>query len=463
MRVSWLLLVFLSCLALRRQAHAEELPPLAIGETARYRLDNGLEVILQQDRRQPRVAVVMAYDVGHRDEPRGYAGIAHLIEHLTYRGSRHMAPFAAMTLLERAGATEVNAGVGDDRTYYYAVVPASRLELTLWIESDRMAFVLEKLNQRDLAVERAVVLNELRERRTPTRLFQEQIARALYPLDHPYAPALAEAADVAATELAHVQWFFQQTYRPDSAILTLVGDFDLRAARQLVARYFAAIGKPPGRHRRPAAAPLAFSSKERVVIDAPYSRGRLAMVWPIPGPEHRDAPAVDLLAQALGEGALSHLHARTVDGVGAATAIAADVEHLDLVSWMSIGAELAHNRSHQELERIIDGVLLAVRATPPSERELVALKRGAVTRVVLAHEQLLTRALLLTVSARSPGRKLYDPNRAIARLQAITAAAVQAAAKRYLRLDRRLVAWMRAASGAPLDGAVSYRQGRLYP
>lgn len=443
--------------------HAEGATKLAVGRTERYRLPNGLEVILQQDRRQPRVAVVMIYDVGHRDEPHGYAGIAHLIEHLTYRGSRHAPPLAAMTLLEAAGANEINAGLGDDRTMYYALLPASSLELALWIEADRMAFVLEHLEKKSLLLERAVVLNELRERQTPTRLFHDHIARTLYPDSHPYAPPESEAEDTAATELRHVQWFFQKTYRPDNACLSMVGDFDIDATKALVKRYFATIGRPPGRVTRPAARPLSFSGKQRITIAAPYSRERFAMLWPVPGPETADAAALHLAASALGEGPVSRLYRRVVDAAGTASSIATDIEHLDLVSWFNISAELAHDRTHAEVEGLVDREIRRLQSAPLTADELRALKRNTTMQIALAHEHLLARALLLGVSARSRDRKLYDPNREIARVEAVTTAAVLRAAQRHLRLDRRLVAWMKSDSNAPIDGRITHSSGHLYP
>lgn len=427
----------------------------------RYRLPNGLNVILERDRRQPRVAVVVGYGVGERHEPRGYAGIAHLVEHLTYRGSRHVPPLAAMSLLEGAGAAEVNAGTGKDGSYYFTVLPAQQLELVLWIESDRMAFLLEKIDERSLALEKRVVAGELLQRRTPGRLFELHIDRLLYPKGHPYAPSLIEEQEVAAIELPHVQWFFQQTYRPDNAALTIVGDFDAEAAKRLVSKYFGAVAHPRGRPLSRGASELVVTGQQESIIALPYDRERMALVFPAPAPNAPDEASVELLAAIAGDGRLSRLWRSGVDG-GLAKDISASLSHLELASWLSVDAELTRNAPPRQLLEVVDRELDRLSRELVPEGELALVKQAAIADIVSAHEQLLIRALALAVTAQSRRMPLYDPNFAIARISRVTAAQVQSAARRVLRKDRRLVAFTRTDPTAPPVGVVSASEGHLY-
>lgn len=211
----------------------------------RYRLPNGLRIALEQDSRQPRVGVVVRYAAGSADDPPGYGGLAHLVEHMTFRGSRHLAPHEAISRLERAGATDVNGTTGRNSTVYQCVVPASEIETALWIEGERMAFTLEAFSRADFLPERRVVANELRERgRSPTD-FDYMIRSAIFPGDHPFARESPSLDDLFAIELRHVRWFFQRWYRPDNASIALVGDFNPDTALALVKRYFQDVRSPP--------------------------------------------------------------------------------------------------------------------------------------------------------------------------------------------------------------------------
>ncbi|WP_437904406.1 insulinase family protein [Sorangium sp. So ce327] len=159
---------------------------------AHFRLANGLEVLLEEDHRQPTVAVLVAYEIGSRDDPRGYSQLAHLVEHMTYRGSRHMKPFDALSLLERAGVHRMNGVTSPDYTAYYALAPAAALPLALWIESERMAFTLERFNEQALTLEQKIVRNELLMNDGIEGMFRRHTWRAIFgPADassHPSRP-----------------------------------------------------------------------------------------------------------------------------------------------------------------------------------------------------------------------------------------------------------------------------------
>jgi predicted Zn-dependent peptidase len=435
-------------------------PRVDPGVTRRLQLPNGLRVILQQDRRRPSVAALISYHVGYRDEPTGYQGLAHLVEHMAFRGSRHVPPLAAMSLLERAGATRASAGTGRDQTMYFAELPSQQLELWLWLESDRMGFLLEHLDAASLELERRIVGNELRQMRTPARLLELHSGAALYPIGHPYHTRIDEERDVAAMNIEHVRWFVQQHYRPDNARLVLVGDFELASAERLVRKYFEPVGRPPWSHRRPLAAPLRFVGSQAVSVEVPYAREQLAMVWRAPTLAARDALALELLADLLAHGRLSRLHQRLVEQRALATAVDIEIDHADLASWVTLRADLARGRRHRELERAIDDELARLREAPITVDDLRAVKEAALARRVFRHEQLLARAILLSETARATGA-LYDPNAEIVAIAAFDAAALQRVARRWLS-PTRLTVRLSSSGRAPRAGRRVAVEGALY-
>ncbi|HEY3494595.1 MAG TPA: insulinase family protein, partial [Polyangiaceae bacterium] len=197
----------------------------------RFRLKNGLDVVLQTDTRSAAVAVIMAYDTGMRDEPSGYDQLAHVVEHMTYEGSRHLEANRAIQLLELAGMQEHNGTTSLDGTSYHSLLPAHALPLVLWIESERMAFTLERFDERALSHQRDVVRNELRPRLGPENTFRLHFLRGLYGKDHPYAKSVDPLPDLDAIGIDDARWFFQQGYRPSNAHLVVVGDIDPGRAR----------------------------------------------------------------------------------------------------------------------------------------------------------------------------------------------------------------------------------------
>src|SRR5687767_415232 len=206
----------------------------------KYRLKNGLEVILHEDRSLPLVAVNIWYHVGPANEPKGRSGFAHLFEHLMFEGSRHVGREFDL-LLEAAGATNMNGTTSWDRTNYFETVPREHLELVLWIESDRMGFMLDTLNQERLDVQRGVVQNERRQsyENAPYGPSTLALLDALFPEGHPYHGAvIGSMKDLEAAKLEDVRSFFQAYYAPSNATLAIAGDFDGAAVKQLIERYF---------------------------------------------------------------------------------------------------------------------------------------------------------------------------------------------------------------------------------
>src|SRR5438552_6266829 len=214
----------------------------------KYRLANGLEVILSQDRSLPLVAVDIWYHVGAANEEPARTGFAHLFEHMMFTGSKHIPPGMAESVLEAAGGTDSNATTSFDRTNYFDTVPSNQLELALWTHADRMGYLLDSLDQKALTNQQDVVRNERRQttENRPYGIVDEARFHALFPPGHPYRPAIIGShTDIQAAGLVHVRDFFKRYYRPNNATLAIVGDFDAATAKRLVAKYFGSFRRGP--------------------------------------------------------------------------------------------------------------------------------------------------------------------------------------------------------------------------
>ncbi|KIR63331.1 M16 family metallopeptidase [Micromonospora haikouensis] len=281
------------------------------------RLDNGLRVVVSEDRTAPAVAVNLWYDVGSRHEPDGQTGFAHLFEHLMFEGSVNVAKTEHMKLVQGAGGS-LNATTNPDRTNYFETVPAEHLELALWLEADRMGGLVPALTQETLDNQRDVVKNERRQRyeNVPYGDAWLRLLPLLYPPGHPYHHAtIGSMADLNAADLATFQAFHRTYYAPNNAVLTVVGDAAAAEVFALADKYFGAIparesipAAPDGRHVPRAGAPVA----ETVTAAVPAPRVFVA---------HRTHPfgtpgydVLTVLATVLGSGRGSRLYQRLADG-----------------------------------------------------------------------------------------------------------------------------------------------------
>src|SRR6185295_1937382 len=206
-----------------------------------YRLPNGLEVILAPDKTVPLVAVNVWYDVGSGYEVHGRSGFAHLFEHMMFQGSRHVGEDQHFEVLRKIGAESVNGTTNTDRTNYFEVVPSNQIETALWLESDRMGWLLDLLNKKSLDNQIEVVRNERRQnydnRPYGKALFAEYAA--LYPEGHPYRYlTIGKHEDLVNASLPDVKGFFKTWYVPANATLTVSGDFDVARGKQLVEKWF---------------------------------------------------------------------------------------------------------------------------------------------------------------------------------------------------------------------------------
>lgn len=282
----------------------------------RHRLDNGLRLVLSPDRTVPVVAVNLWYGVGSRNEPAGKTGFAHLFEHMMFQGSSHVPKNKHFELVERAGGT-LNATTWFDRTNYFETLPSHELELALWLESDRMGWMLPAMDQEKLDNQRDVVKNEKRQRydNQPYGDWDERLQRLVYPADHPYHhTVIGSMADLEAATLDDVAAFFETYYAPNNAVLAIAGDFDASSALDAVHRYFGEIepgGPVPRLPGNPDIAPLIGGTvRDDVVASVPLPR--VIMAFRIPPYSSPEFATAEVGRALLGQGKASRLYRRLV-------------------------------------------------------------------------------------------------------------------------------------------------------
>jgi len=370
--------VFLSasCSVMDRDTVTETVIPQIPVE--KHTLENGLDVLLVEDRRLPQVAVDIWYHVGPVNEEKGRTGFAHLFEHMMFQKSKHIPEDSFFRFLEAAGGSSVNGSTGLDRTNYYETVPSNQLELALWLESDRMGYLLDDLTEESFRNQQDVVRNERRENfeNRPYGPVEETIAHLMYPKDHPYyANVIGSHQDIQAAQLKDVKSFFKQYYAPNNASLAIVGDIDKSETLALVEKYFGTLKKapdvPPVKVTTP---PL--TEERRAVVKDRIELPRLYMAWIVP-PIFTDADAAaDIGADILGGDKVSRLYRNLVYEKQIAQDVAAYNLSNTLGSVFTIQATAAPNHTLEEIEKEIDAELEKFRNTPPSAAELSGTKRS---------------------------------------------------------------------------------------
>jgi len=401
-----------------------------------FSLDNGLQVIMAPDHDLPLVQVNVWYGVGSKDEPAGRSGLAHLFEHLMFQGSAHQDEEYFGPLQAMGGS--VNGTTNADRTNYFERVPTSGLDLALWMEADRMGWLLPALTQEKLDNQREVVRNERRQRyeTRPYGTSRLTLLAALYPEGHPYHHAtIGEHADLEAATLGDVRAFFETFYLPNNASLAICGDFDPAQARRLVERYFGDVpaGPAPARASDPAPALEGEVVIRQVEAHAPHPR--VWITWHSPALfAHGDA-ALDALAALLSDGATSHLERALVRERRIARDVSAYQTSRQLSSTFTVRATAAAGRTTDELVAAIDALLTGYLSAPPPAGPLAAVVANIEADYLRDLRTLQSRANRLNYYATFAGDPGYlDED--LARYAALTPAAVVDAGRRWLGAER---------------------------
>jgi zinc protease len=425
------------------QAKSEPAPsPLPSLAYEKYTLPNGLEVILSENHRLPLVAVNIWYHVGPANERAGHTGFAHLFEHMMFEGSEHVGAKAHFRYLAAAGATGVNATTSFDRTNYFETLPANQLELGLWLESDRMGFLLGTVDQEKLQNQKDVVRNERRQttENAPYGLIEEEVYHRLFPATHPYyANVIGSHADIEAAHLNDVRDFFRQYYTPNNASLAIVGDFDPAQAKQLVAKYFGSIPRGPAVPKIEVQTPP-ISSERRAIVTDRVELPRVYMAWITPSYYQPGDAESDLLAYILGGGKSSRLYKSLVHDKQIAEDASADNSSQLLGSVFEIAATAKPGVKPEVLEKAIDEVLRKFRSEGPSEAELLRAQNVLQTGMVESLESYGAVANRLN----QYNQYLHDPGylqKDFARYSEVTVADLKRAARRELTSSHRVVVY----------------------
>ncbi len=334
-------------------------------------LANGLDVIVHEDRDLPIVAVNVWYHVGSKNERRGRTGFAHLFEHLMFEGSEHY-DRGYFPPLQEAGAS-LNGSTNADRTNYWEVVPTSALDLALWLESDRMGYLLPALTDDKFNTQREVVLNERRQNyeNRPYGLAGMALSAALYPYEHPYSwLTIGAAEDLRAASLSEVKHFFETYYHPGNASLVLAGDLDTAEALDLARRYFEDL--PAG----PPVLPVDHdgfvypSGEVRLSLEDRIELPRLYLAWRTPALFAAGDAALDVASDVIAGGKTSRLYRRLIHDHALAIDVTAYQQSREISGVFQVILTAAPGVSLDTLLAIVEDEMTSLATNGPTEAEL---------------------------------------------------------------------------------------------
>jgi len=433
---------------------AAELPALAFEH---YELPNGLDVILHVDRSTPIVGVNVWYHVGSKNEMPGRTGFAHLFEHMMFQGSQHYDDDYFLPLQNAGG--QVNGSTTEDRTNYWENVPSDQLELALFLEADRMGFLLPAMTEEKLANQRDVVKNEKRQgENQPYAKAWDLLPGLLYPAEHPYSwTVIGSMEDLSAASLEDVSDFFRRYYAPNNASLAVAGDFDPAQAKAMIEKYFAGIPSGPAVDRLQTWVPR-LESERRLLAEDAVELGKVIMAWHIPGNYQPGDAELELLTSVLATGKTSRLYKRLVYDLQIAQEVEVYVDRRELSSAFMIEATARPGVELARLEAVIDEELAALRAKGVTKDELTLAKVGFEGRFLRSLQRVGAWGGKADVFNKyntflgDPARLQWDLDRHLA----VTPAAVQGFVAEYLGNQQRAVltivpatAAVAATAGAP--------------
>ena len=336
----------------------------------KFVLGNGLTLIVHEDHKAPIVAVNIWYHVGSKNEHPGKTGFAHLFEHLMFGGSEHFHG-RYIEAMERVGATDLNGTTNEDRTNYFETVPVSALDYTLWMESDRMGYMVNAIDQKTLDLQRGVVQNEKRQdENEPYALAEELMQQDTYPSGHPYSwNTLGSMDDLTAASLNDVKEWFKTFYGPSNAVLVVAGDVDPQTVRKKVETYFGEIppGPPVSRQRVWIAK---MTGAHKAVYQDRVAEPRVYKVWNIPEFGSEDGDYLDMVSDALSNGRTSRLYKRLVYDDQIATDVSAYLNPREIGGQFVIQATARPGVELAQVEKAIDEELARFLAAGPTAQEV---------------------------------------------------------------------------------------------
>ncbi len=408
----------------------------------KYTLPNGLTVLLHEDHRLPLVAVDLWYHVGPVNETAGRTGFAHLFEHMMFEGSEHVGEKAHFKYLEGAGATDINGTTDFDRTNYFETLPSNQLETGMWLESDRMGFLLETLDREKLTNQRDVVRNERRQHEnSPYSLGEEEVYHQLFPKTHPYyASVIGSHADIEAARLNDIRDFFHSYYTPNNANLAIAGDFKPADVKALVVKYFGAL------KRGPEPAPVAvdtppITTERKATVTDTVQLPRITVAWLAPSAfQPGDAEAI-LLSHILGEGKSSRLYRKLVYEKQIAQSVECELDSLRLRSVFDCDITARPGVTPEALQAGIDEELDGLRKNGPTQAELDGARNQQLTGLISGLQRLggfggvADKMDLYNYYVNDPGYLPKD----VQRFQAVTVDSMKQVAQSTLGNNQRVV------------------------
>jgi zinc protease len=400
-----------------------------------FRLPNGLTVIVHEDHSAPIVSVNCWYHVGSGRETPGRTGFAHLFEHLMFEGSKDVPEGAFDRWLEAVGGDN-NGSTENDRTNYWETAPANALEMPLFLESDRMAFLLDAMTPQKVDGQRDVVKNERRQgvENQPYGKVEDVLPAALFPRDHPYSwPVIGSMADLSAASYEDVVGFFKAWYGPANASLVVAGDVDAKEVRALAEKWFGDVPKSePVEPIVPR--PVLLREEKRIVLEDRVQLSRLYLAWVTPPAFAPGDAALDAAAAVLASGKNSRLFKRLVYELQVAQDVSAFQDSNALASTFVVQVTARARHGLEEIRRLTDEEIARLQSQPPTEREVTRFQN----RTEAAFFDRLERVGGFGGKADQLNAYFFrtgDPDyfeEDLARYRALAPSDVQAAASRFL-------------------------------
>ena len=398
-----------------------------------YTLKNGLTVVLAPDRSTATVAVEVYYHVGSKNEVVGRTGFAHLFEHVMFTGSGN-APYGTHDRLTAGVGGRANAYTTTDETVYWETIPSSYLETALWLESDRMGFLLDNVDTARFNAQRDVVQNERRQNydNQPYSRFQQIIPAAMYPPAHAYSwPTAGYMADLQQASVQDLETFFRLYYAPANATLTIVGDFNPAQAKRWVAKYFSDLARGEA-VPRPEVKPATVTREQRLVFEDRVQVPRVYVAWPTGGAKSNDTYPLKALASILAGSRTARLtKALVYDRQSAPNPTVATLRDREDADEFYIWITPRPGHTLAELEATMDSIIERFKHEGPTAEELQRAIAGLEFEFVSSLESNRGKAELLSLGAVYFGDPAYYGTQ-YAKLKSVTAGDVKRVANTYL-------------------------------
>ena len=401
-----------------------------------FTLPNGLRVVIHEDHTAPLVAVNVWYHVGSGREVKGRSGFAHLFEHMLFQGSENVGDDKHFAIVQEAGGT-ANGTTNGDRTNYFELVPSNFLETALWLEADRMGFMLPALTQAKLDNQRDVVKNERRQNyeNRPYGMGFIRMGELMYPPEHPYHwPTIGYQDDLTAASLDDVKGFFSQWYNPNNACLVVAGDVKPAEVKRLVTRYFGDLPAGP-RPASMAPQPVALAADKREVLEDRVTLPQVSIAWHTVPLWSADDAALDVAAGILGQGKSSRLYQRLVYKEQSAQNISAFQFSRELAGGFQVSATARESFNLTQMENAIMEEVARLAKDGPTADEMTMARNVTEAQSVFVIQALLGKADRINSYMTFRGKPdLFNED--LDRVRKVTAADVQRVAQTYLTRPR---------------------------